>query len=47
MTGSQQGRRPWLGPNRIGYGLRPQTWQGWLITAALVAVIIIIATVTR
>ena len=47
MTGSQPGHRPWFGPKRIGYGLRPQTWQGWLIIAVLVAVIILIATLTH
>jgi hypothetical protein len=47
MTGNQQGRRPWLGPKRIGYGLRPQTWQGWLITAVLVAVLILISILAR
>jgi hypothetical protein len=32
-------KRSWFGPKRIGWGLRPQTWQGWLITLALVGVI--------
>jgi hypothetical protein len=36
-------RRPWFGPKRIGYGLRPQTWQGWAVTSAAVALIIVIA----
>lgn len=36
-------RRPWFGPKRVGIGLRPQTWQGWAITAAAVIVIIVIA----
>jgi hypothetical protein len=39
MTANQQGNRLWFGPKRIGYGLRPQTWQGWLVTLLLVAVI--------
>jgi hypothetical protein len=47
MTGNQPGRRPWFGPKRIGYGLSPQTWQGWLITAAFVAVITLIVVLTR
>jgi hypothetical protein len=42
MTGNLPGRRPWFGPKRIGYGLRPQTWQGWLITVAFVVVVILI-----
>jgi hypothetical protein len=38
MTGGT--RRPWFGSKRVGYGIRPQTWQGWLITLVVVAVII-------
>ncbi|MDH2904369.1 MAG: hypothetical protein PXZ08_10545 [Actinomycetota bacterium] len=34
-------KKAWFGPKRIGYGVRPQTWQGWMVIA--VAVIIIIA----
>jgi hypothetical protein len=36
-------KRPWLGPKRIGYGLRPQTWQGWAITLVIVLVALAIA----
>jgi hypothetical protein len=42
MTGNQQDRRPWFGPKRIGFGLRPQTWQGWLITAVFIAAVVIL-----
>jgi hypothetical protein len=35
--------RPWFGPKRIGWGLRPQTWQGWLVIAVLVVAIVLIA----
>ena len=28
------GNRPWFGPKRIGWGIRPQTWQGWAISLA-------------
>lgn len=40
--GSNRGKesRPWFGSKRYGFGLRPQTWQGWAITAALVVVVI-------
>jgi hypothetical protein len=31
------GRRPWFGPKRVGFGYRPQTWQGWAIMALLAA----------
>jgi hypothetical protein len=32
--------RPWFGPKRFGWGLRPQTWQGWviIIVPALIAI---------
>jgi hypothetical protein len=38
-------KRPWFGPKRIGYGLRPQTWQGW--TLCLVSAIVVIALAVR
>lgn len=37
-----QGKRPWFGPKRFGYGIRPQTWQGYLVTAACVGIVILI-----
>jgi hypothetical protein len=36
-TGS---RRPWFGPKRLGFGYRPQTWQGWAITAVMTALVL-------
>jgi hypothetical protein len=27
---------PWFGRKRIGWGARPVTWQGWLVTVAFV-----------
>jgi len=30
---------PWFKPKRIGYGLTPITWQGWLFTFVLVIVL--------
>jgi hypothetical protein len=36
-------RRPWFGPKRIGWGLRPQTWQGWTIVNAGAVVVILAA----
>jgi hypothetical protein len=38
--------RSWFGPKRVGWGLRPQTWQGWAITLALVVVIVLIVVLT-
>lgn len=37
--------RPWFGPKRIGWGLRPQTWQGWTLTVGLAILVIVLATV--
>jgi hypothetical protein len=34
------GKRPWYGPRRFGFGYGPQTWQGYLVTALSVAVLI-------
>jgi hypothetical protein len=41
------GKRPWFGPKRIGWGYRPQTWQGWAITLIPVLVVILIIVLTR
>lgn len=43
MTGDQQDRRPWFGPRRIGFGVGPRTWQGWLIVAVPTAAIVVLA----
>lgn len=40
------GKRPWFGPKRFGYGYRPQTWQGLLVTGLCVAFIAIMAAIT-
>jgi hypothetical protein len=31
----------WFGPKRIGFGLRPQTWEGWLVVVAVCAAIML------
>ena len=36
-------KKPWFGPKRIGYGIRPQTWQGWLIILIFAIVVIVVA----
>jgi hypothetical protein len=41
------GKRPWFGPRRIGFGYRPQTWQGVLLMAVLLLPIVILAAVFR
>jgi hypothetical protein len=43
---SGQRRQPWFGPKRIGFGYGPRTWQGYLITAVMVVLVVIVATVT-
>lgn len=35
--------RPWFGSKRVGWGYRPQTWQGWAITLITAAIIVILA----
>jgi len=45
--GSRLGRRPWFGPKRVGYGLRPQSWQGYLLTGVITALIVVIAAAAR
>ena len=40
-------RRPWFGPNRSAMGYHPQTWQGWAILVAVVAVIVTLVVLFR
>ncbi len=35
--------KPWFKPKKYGYGFRPITWQGWLLTLLLLAVIFLSA----
>jgi hypothetical protein len=39
--------RLWFGPKRVGWGLRPQTWQGWAVTLAVIIAVIIILAIVR
>ena len=32
-------RRPWFGRKRVGWGMRPVSWQGWLLTVVYMIVI--------
>jgi hypothetical protein len=41
------GKRPWFGPRQMGFGYGPRTWQGFLVTAVLLAFVITVATVTK
>jgi hypothetical protein len=47
MNDDDRDRRPWFGPERVGLGLRPQTWQGWLVTLAIPVVIVVVIAVIR
>ena len=44
MTDPNSGKqgKPWFGSKRYGFGIRPQTWQGWAITVAVVVVIVVV-----
>jgi len=37
----------WFGPKRFGYGMRPQTWQGYLISGVLVLIVLALTVGTR
>jgi hypothetical protein len=30
----------WFGPKTVGYGIGPRSWQGWVATAIVLAVVI-------
>jgi hypothetical protein len=32
-------RKAWFGPKAMGHGVTPASWQGWLATALLIAVV--------
>jgi hypothetical protein len=42
---SGQGKQPWFGPKRIGFGYGPRTWQGYLVTAVMAALVVTVASV--
>ena len=35
--------RPWFGPRRYGWGLKPASWQGWVLTRVHVAAVFALA----
>jgi hypothetical protein len=39
--------KPWFGPKTYGYGLSPISVEGWLVTAAFVAIAIATVPVIR
>ena len=34
-------KEPWFAKRRIGWGLSPQSWQGWVLTLILILIIIL------
>jgi hypothetical protein len=30
-------KKAWFGPKRLGWGISPHSWQGWLVTAFCLA----------
>jgi hypothetical protein len=41
------GRKAWFGPHRVGWGLSPASYEGWVTTAVAVAAIIGLAAAGR
>lgn len=33
--------KAWFGAKRVGYGWRPQRWQGWLVIVLVVAAVVV------
>lgn len=42
MKEEQPPKKPWFGPKHIGYGIRPQTWQGWLIVVIVTVIVVVV-----
>ena len=34
-------KEPWFGEKYIGWGLKPVTWQGWVVTLILLLIILL------
>jgi len=32
-------RKGWFGPRRIGWGVSPRSWEGWVVTAIFIAIL--------
>lgn len=35
------GKKAWFGPRRFGWGLEPASLEGWIVTAAMVAAMLV------
>lgn len=42
---STKSRKPWFGPKRFGFGISPQTWQGWVVVLVVALAIVVLARV--
>jgi hypothetical protein len=42
-----QPRTPWFGRKKYGYGWGPRTWQGWLVTGALLVFAILMTSASK
>jgi hypothetical protein len=42
---SGRGKQPWFGPKRIGFGYGPRTWQGYLVSAVMAVLLVIVGSV--
>lgn len=42
---SGRGRQPWFGPKRAGLGYGPRTWQGYLVSAVMAGLLVIVGAV--
>ncbi len=36
-------KKPWFGPKRFGFGVRPVAWQGWVIVFGLPVAVLLLA----
>ena len=34
-------KKPWFGKRRVGWGLIPISWQGWVVTLILILIILL------
>ena len=42
MSGVVADKKPWFGPKRVGWGLRPTSWQGWVLLLVVVAAFVLV-----
>lgn len=37
-----QTKRYWFGPKRVGFGIGPRSWQGWMVMVVYVALTVML-----